>query len=146
MYNVKRLNLIQRDMNDCIYKLERFTDNYKLVQGNPELEMYLEESFRSYIRAFQELVIKLLGHTSKGLYTAKDKIKYEDIIDLHFANKRLPNIDSEFLKELRYFRNEVAHGYEYPDFQSVYEFYKDNKENFEIVSKSITKLIRSVIN
>lgn len=92
--------------------------------------------------SFQELTIKLLAHTSKGLYTPKDKFRYEDIVDMHYENNRLPNVDTEFLKELRFFRNEVAHGYEYPDFQAVYEFYKENKENFDKVSQCIILLIR----
>ncbi|WP_250673814.1 hypothetical protein LZ906_006885 [Paraclostridium ghonii] len=142
MYNINRLNLIKIDMDDCIYKLERFEENYNLIKGNMELEIYLQESFRSYIRSFQELTIKLLAHTSKGLYTPKDKFKYEDIIDMHYQNNRLPNVDTDFLKELRFFRNEVAHGYEYPDFQAVYEFYNENKEGFKKVSQCITLLIR----
>lgn len=142
MYNTSRLNLIKRDMDDCIYKLDRFSENYDLIKGNLELEQYLQESFRSYIRSFQELTIKLLAHTSKGLYTPKDKFRYEDIVDMHFNNNRLPNVDTTFLKELRFFRNEVAHGYEYPDFQAVYEFYNENKENFNKVSECITLLIR----
>lgn len=142
MYNINRLNLIQQDMKDCIYKLERFKDNYNLVKGNSELEIYMQESFRSYIRSFQELTIKMLAHTSKGLYSPKDKLKYEDIVDMHFENNRLPNVDTEFLKELRFFRNEVAHGYEYPDFQAVYEFYEENKSKFSDVSECVTLLIR----
>lgn len=136
MYNINRLNLIKRDMDDCIYKLERFDDNYNLIKGNMELEIYLQESFRSYIRSFQELAIKLLAHTSK------DKFRYEDIVDMHYENDRLPNVDTDFLKELRFFRNEVAHGYEYQDFQSVYEFYNENKESFKNLSQCITLLIR----
>lgn len=143
MYNINRLNLIQNDMRDCLYKLERFKENYQLIKGNDELEIYLQESFRSYIRSYQELTIKLLAHTSKGLYTPKDKMKYEDIIDIHAKNNRLPNVDPEFLKELRFFRNEVAHGYEYPDFQAVYEFYEENKEKFMQVEECITLLIRN---
>lgn len=142
MYNINRLNLTKIDMDDCIYKLERFEENYNLIKGNMELEIYLQESFRSYIRSFQELTIKLLAHTSKGLYTPKDKFKYEDIIDMHYQNNRLPNVDTDFLKELRFFRNEVANGYEYPDFQAVYEFYNENKESFKKVSQCITLLIR----
>ncbi|MEG0051149.1 MAG: hypothetical protein RR712_03130 [Terrisporobacter sp.] len=42
MYNINRLNLIKVDMDDCIYKLERFTDNYNLIKGNSELEQYLQ--------------------------------------------------------------------------------------------------------
>lgn len=145
MYNINRLNLIKRDMDDCIYKLSRFKDNYNLVKGNIELEQYLEESFRSYIRSFQELTIKLLAHTSKGLYTPKDKFRYEDIVDMHHQNNRLPNVDTVFLKELRFFRNEVAHGYEYPDFQAVYEFYNENVENFNKVSQCVTLLIRDAL-
>ncbi|GAA0712815.1 hypothetical protein GCM10008904_26420 [Paraclostridium ghonii] len=45
MYNINRLNLIKRDMDDCIYKLERYDDNYNLIKCNMELEIYLQSIF-----------------------------------------------------------------------------------------------------
>ena len=123
MYNINRLKDMLVVMEDCVLKLENFNNVYNSID-NVEAKIYMEEGFRGYIRAFQEQLIKYLAHTSKGLYDRKDKMGYDDIIHKHKSVGQLKDVSIDFLLELRKSRNYVAHGYEHPDFQVIYEFYK----------------------
>ena len=48
--------------------------------------------------------------------------------------------------ELRKSRNYVAHGYEHPDFQVIYEFYKTYRDEFDHVINCIRKTIYDMQN
>ena len=124
-------------------------DNFKAVYNstdNTDIKIYMEEGFRGYIRAFQEQLIKYLAHTSKGLYDRKDKMSYEDIIEKHKNAGQLKDVSIDFLLELRKSRNYVAHGYEHPDFQVIYEFYKTYRDEFDHVINCIRKTIYDMQN
>lgn len=140
MYNINRLKDMLVVMEDCLLKLDNFKTVYNSTD-NADIKIYMEEGFRGYIRAFQEQLIKYLAHTSKGLYDRKDKMSYEDIIEKHKGANQLKNVSIDFLLELRKSRNYVAHGYEHPDFQVIYEFYKTYKEEFDHVIDCIRNMI-----
>ena len=140
MYNINRLKDMLVVMEDCLLKLDNFKTVYNSTD-NADIKIYMEEGFRGYIRAFPEQLIKYLAHTSKGLYDRKDKMSYEDIIEKHKGANQLKNVSIDFLLELRKSRNYVAHGYEHPDFQVIYEFYKTYKEEFDHVIDCIRNTI-----
>ena len=138
MYNLNRLKDMLVVMEDCVLKLENFNNIYRSID-NVEAKIYMEEGFRGYIRAFQEQLIKYLAHTSKGLYHRKDKMSYDDIIQKHKSVGQLKEVSMDFLLELRKSRNYVAHGYEHPDFQVIYEaqnneLKEDRKQKDELYS------------
>lgn len=145
MYNINRLKDMLIVMEDCALKLENFNNIYKSID-NVEAKIYMEEGFRGYIRAFQEQLVKYLAHTSKGLYHRKDKMSYEDIIEKHKSVGQLKDVSIDFLLELRKSRNYVAHGYEHPDFQVIYEFYKMYKSEFDKVINCIRHTISEAQN
>lgn len=140
MSNINRLKDMLLVMEDCVLKLENFNDVYNSI-SNVEAKIYMEEGFRGYIRAFQEQLVKYLAHTSKGLYDRKDKMGYGDIIHKHKSVGQLDEVSIDFLLELRKSRNYVAHGYEHPDFQVIYEFYKIYRYEFDKVIKSVRNTI-----
>ena len=145
MYNLNRLKDMLVVMEDCVLKLENFNNIYRSID-NVEAKIYMEEGFRGYIRAFQEQLIKYLAHTSKGLYHRKDKMSYDDIIQKHKSVGQLKDVSMDFLLELRKSRNYVAHGYEHPDFQVIYEFYKLDKDEFYKVISCIRNTIYEAQN
>ena len=145
MYNLNRLKDMLVVMEDCVLKLENFNNIYRSID-NVEAKIYMEEGFRGYIRAFQEQLIKYLAHTSKGLYHRKDKMSYDDIIQRHKSVGQLKDVSMDFLLELRKSRNYVAHGYEHPDFQVIYEFYKLYKNEFDKVISCIRNTIYEAQN
>ena len=140
MHNINRLKDMLLVMEDCVLKLENFNDVYNSID-NVEAKIYMEEGFRGYIRAFQEQLIKYLAHTSKGLYDRKDKMGYDDIIHKHKSVGQLKDVSIDFLLELRKSRNYVAHGYEHPDFQVIYEFYKIYRPEFDKVISCVRNTI-----
>ena len=145
MYNINRLKDMLVVMEDCVLKLDNFKAVYNSTD-NTDIKIYMEEGFRGYIRAFQEQLIKYLAHTSKGLYDRKDKMSYEDIIEKHKNAGQLKDVSIDFLLELRKSRNYVAHGYEHPDFQVIYEFYKTYRDEFDHVINCIRKTIYDMQN
>ena len=145
MYNINRLKDMLVVMEDCVLKLDNFKTVYNSTD-NMDIKIYMEEGFRGYIRAFQEQLIKYLAHTSKGLYDRKDKMSYEDIIEKHKNAGQLKDVSIDFLLELRKSRNYVAHGYEHPDFQVIYEFYKTYRYEFDHVINCIRKTIYDMQN
>ena len=145
MYNINRLKDMLVVMEDCVLKLDNFKSVYNSTD-NMDIKIYMEEGFRGYIRAFQEQLIKYLAHTSKGLYDRKDKMSYEDIIEKHKNAGQLKDVSIDFLLELRKSRNYVAHGYEHPDFQVIYEFYKTYRYEFDHVINCIRKTIYDMQN
>ena len=145
MYNINRLKDMLVVMEDCVLKLDNFKSVYNSTD-NMDIKIYMEEGFRGYIRAFQEQLIKYLAHTSKGLYDRKDKMSYEDIIEKHKNAGQLKDVSIDFLLELRKSRNYVAHGYEHPDFQVIYEFYKTYRDEFDHVINCIRKTIYDMQN
>ena len=145
MYNINRLKDMLVVMEDCVLKLDNFKTVYNSTD-NMDIKIYMEEGFRGYIRAFQEQLIKYLAHTSKGLYDRKDKMSYEDIIEKHKNAGQLKDVSIDFLLELRKSRNYVAHGYEHPDFQVIYEFYKTYRDEFDHVINCIRKTIYDMQN
>ena len=145
MYNINRLKDMLVVMEDCVLKLDNFKAVYNSTD-NMDIKIYMEEGFRGYIRAFQEQLIKYLAHTSKGLYDRKDKMSYEDIIEKHKNAGQLKDVSIDFLLELRKSRNYVAHGYEHPDFQVIYEFYKTYRDEFDHVINCIRKTIYDMQN
>ena len=145
MYNINRLKDMLVVMEDCVLKLDNFKTVYNSTD-NMDIKIYMEEGFRGYIRAFQEQLIKYLAHTSKGLYDRKDKMSYEDIIEKHKNAGQLKDVSIDFLLELRKSRNYVAHGYEHPDFQVIYEFYKTYRDEFDQVINCIRKTIYDMQN
>ena len=145
MYNTNRLKDMLVVMEDCVLKLDNFKTVYNSTD-NMDIKIYMEEGFRGYIRAFQEQLIKYLAHTSKGLYDRKDKMSYEDIIEKHKNAGQLKDVSIDFLLELRKSRNYVAHGYEHPDFQVIYEFYKTYRDEFDHVINCIRKTIYDMQN
>ena len=145
MYNINRLKDMLVVMEDCVLKLDNFKTVYNSTD-NMDIKIYMEEWFRGYIRAFQEQLIKYLAHTSKGLYDRKDKMSYEDIIEKHKNAGQLKDVSIDFLLELRKSRNYVAHGYEHPDFQVIYEFYKTYRDEFDHVINCIRKTIYDMQN
>ena len=145
MYNINRLKDMLVVMEDCVLKLDNFKTVYNSTD-NMNIKIYMEEGFRGYIRAFQEQLIKYLAHTSKGLYDRKDKMSYEDIIEKHKNAGQLKDVSIDFLLELRKSRNYVAHGYEHPDFQVIYEFYKTYRDEFDHVINCIRKTIYDMQN
>ncbi|MGL4910789.1 MAG: hypothetical protein ACRC3Y_00020 [Romboutsia sp.] len=70
----------------------------------------------------------------------------EDIIQKHKSVGQLKNVSVDFLLELRKSRNYVAHGYEHPDFQVIYEFYKMYKCEFDNVINCIRQTIYEAQN
>ena len=145
MYNINRLKDMLVVMEDCVLKLDNFKTVYNSTD-NMDIKIYMEEGFRGYIRAFQEQLIKYLAHTSKGIYDRKDKMSYEDIIEKHKNAGQLKDVSIDFLLELRKSRNYVAHGYEHPDFQVIYEFYKTYRDEFDHVINCIRKTIYDMQN
>ena len=145
MYNINRLKDMLVVMEDCVLKLDNFKAVYNSTD-NTDIKIYMEEGFRGYIRAFQEQLIKYLAHTSKGLYDRKDKMSYEDIIEKHKNAGQLKDVSIDFLLELRKSRKYVAHGYEHPDFQVIYEFYKTYRDEFDHVINCIRKTIYDMQN
>lgn len=145
MYNINRLKDMLVVMEDCVLKLDNFKSVYNSTD-NMDIKIYMEEGFRGYIRAFQEQLVKYLAHTSKGLYDRKDKMSYEDIIEKHKNAGQLSDVSIDFLLELRKSRNYVAHGYEHPDFQAIYEFYKTYRDEFDHVINCIRKTIYDMEN
>ena len=145
MYNINRLKDMLVVMEDCVLKLDNFKTVYNSTD-NMDIKIYMGEGFRGYIRAFQEQLIKYLAHTSKGLYDRKDKMSYEDIIEKHKNAGQLKDVSIDFLLELRKSRNYVAHGYEHPDFQVIYEFYKTYRDEFDHVINCIRKTIYDMQN
>lgn len=140
MYNINRLKDMLVVMEDCILKLDNFNSAYNSTD-NSDVKIYMEEGFRGYIRAFQEQLIKYLAHTSKGLYDRKDKMSYNEIIEKHKSVGQLKFVSMDFLLELRKSRNYVAHGYEHPDFQVIYEFYKTYRNEFDQVINCVRNTI-----
>ena len=145
MYNINRLKDMLVVMEDCVLKLDNFKTVYNSTD-NMDIKIYMEEGFRGYIRAFQEQLIKYLAHTSKGLYDRKAKMSYEDIMAKHKNAGQLKDVSIDFLIELRKSRNYVAHGYEHPDFQVIYEFYKTYRDEFDHVINCIRKTIYDMQN
>ncbi|MGL5329022.1 MAG: hypothetical protein ACRDD7_07115 [Peptostreptococcaceae bacterium] len=142
MYNTNRVEDILIVMEDCVYKLDLFCNSDSYANSTDiAIKIFMEEGFRGYIRAFQEQLIKYLSHMSRGLYDRKDKLGYKDIIIKHKNANQLSNVSTEFLIELRKGRNYIAHGYEYPDFQVIYEFYKQYREEFDNVIESVKESI-----
>lgn len=142
MYNIARIEDILAVMEDCIYKLDLFckSDSYHNT-NDVAVKIFMEEGFRGYIRAFQEQLIKYLSHMSRGLYDRKDKLGYKDIISKHKDANQLDNVSADFLLELRKGRNYIAHGYEHPDFQVIYEFFNRYRSEFDNVINCVRKTI-----
>ena len=140
MSNIRRIEDILMVMNDCITKLDDFNDAYKRVD-DVSIKLYMEEGFRGYIRAFQEQLLKYLSHLSRGLYDRKDKLGYKDKLNKHRSAGQLNNVSIDFLLELRKSRNYVAHGYEHPDFQVIYDFYKKYRLEFENIIECVRNTI-----
>ena len=142
MCNVKRLEDILIVMEDCLNKLDNFIDAYKEVD-NVYTKLFMEEGFKGYIKSFQEQIVKYLAHTSKGLYNRRDKLRYIDIIDMHKNANQLKNVSIDFLLQLREDRNYFAHGYEQPEFQGTYEFFKRYRKDFDSVIECVQSTIKS---
>jgi YesN/AraC family two-component response regulator len=73
-------------------------------------------------------------------------MSYDDIIQKHKSVGQLKDVSMDFLLELRKSRNYVAHGYEHPDFQVIYEFYKLYKNEFDKVISCIRNTIYEAQN
>ena len=142
MCNVKRLEDILIVMEDCLNKLDNFIDAYKEVD-NVYTKLFMEEGFKGYIKSFQEQIVKYLAHTSKGLYNRRDKLRYIDIIEMHKSANQLKNVSIDFLLQLREDRNYFAHGYEQPEFQGIYEFFKRYRDDFDSVIDCVQDTIKS---
>lgn len=142
MCNSKRLEDIMFVMEDCLNKLDNFIGAYKEVD-NTYTKLFMEEGFKGYLKSFQEQLIKYLAHNSKGLYNRRDKLKYIDIIQMHKRDNQLKNVSIEFLTQLRDDRNYFAHGYEEPEFQATYEFFRRYRNEFDEVIKCVKETIKN---
>lgn len=142
MYNIERIEDILITMEDCLDKLDLFceSDSYN-TSNDVAVKIFMEEGFRGYIRAFQEQLIKYLSHISRGLYDRKDKLTYKDIVLKHKNANQLTDVSVDFLLELRKGRNYIAHGYEHPDFQVIYEFFKRYRQEFDNILSCVRKTI-----
>lgn len=141
MCNTRRLEDIVIVMEDCLIKLDNFRDAYKDTE-NLYTKLFMEEGFKGYLKSFQEQLVKYLAHTSRGLYNKRDKLKYQDIIELHKKNGQLENVSLEFLLQLRNDRNYFAHGYEQPEFQGIYTFFYRYRDEFDEVIQCIKNTIK----
>ena len=141
MCNTRRLEDIVIVMEDCLIKLDNFRDAYRDTE-NMYTKLFMEEGFKGYLKSFQEQLVKYLAHTSKGLYNKRDKLKYQDIIEIHKNNKQLENVSLEFLLQLRNDRNYFAHGYEQPEFQGIYTFFYRYRDEFDEVIQCVKNTIK----
>lgn len=141
MCNTRRLEDIVIVMEDCLIKLDNFRDAYRDTD-NMYTKLFMEEGFKGYLKSFQEQLVKYLAHTSKGLYNKRDKLKYQDIIEIHKNNKQLENVSLEFLLQLRNDRNYFAHGYEQPEFQGIYTFFYRYRDEFDEVIQCVKNTIK----
>ena len=145
MCNTKRLEDILIVMEDCLNKLDNFIDAYKEVD-NVYTKLFMEEGFKGYIKSFQEQIVKYLAHTSRGLYNRRDKLRYIDIIEMHKNANQLKDVSIDFLLQLREDRNYFAHGYEQPEFQGIYEFFKRYRDEFDSVIECVKYTIRNEVS
>ena len=141
MCNTRRLEDIVIVMEDCLIKLDNFRDAYRDTD-NMYTKLFMEEGFKGYLKSFQEQLVKYLAHTSKGLYNKRDKLKYQDIIEIHKNNNQLENVSLEFLFQLRNDRNYFAHGYEQPEFQGIYTFFYRYRDEFDEVIQCVKNTIK----
>ncbi len=141
MCNTRRLEDIVIVMEDCLIKLDNFRDAYRDTD-NMYTKLFMEEGFKGYLKSFQEQLVKYLAHTSKGLYNKRDKLKYQDIIEIHKNNNQLENVSLEFLLQLRNDRNYFAHGYEQPEFQGIYTFFYRYRDEFDEVIQCVKNTIK----
>ena len=141
MCNTRRLEDIVIVMEDCLIKLDNFRDAYRDTD-NMYTKLFMEEGFKGYLKSFQEQLVKYLAHTSKGLYNKRDKLKYQDIIEIHKNNNQLENVSLEFLLQLRNDRNYLAHGYEQPEFQGIYTFFYRYRDEFDEVIQCVKNTIK----
>lgn len=141
MCNTRRLEDIVIVMEDCLIKLDNFREAYRDTD-NMYTKLFMEEGFKGYLKSFQEQLVKYLAHTSKGLYNKRDKLKYQDIIEIHKNNNQLENVSLEFLLQLRNDRNYFAHGYEQPEFQGIYTFFYRYRDEFDEVIQCVKNTIK----
>lgn len=128
----KRLNLILRHMRENEGDLLRWLSDYKTV---PErYRPYMEETFRSHLRIYHELVVKYLSVCNKSqLYSLRDNLRYRNILDLHIENGDIPKELKLFLLNLQDIRNRFSHEYKVPPFSEIYRFYINNTDNFKLL-------------
>lgn len=123
-------------MEDCLRRLDNFRDTYRSTE-NMYAKLFMEDRFKGNLKSFQQQLGKYLEHLSKGLYNKTDKLKYQDIIEIHKNKSHLENVSSEFLLQLGNDRNYFIHGYEQPGFQWIYSFFYRNRDEFDKVLQCV---------
>lgn len=139
--NVKRLQQISLDMNDCLKDMNENLELYDV--SNEKYQKFLQQSFRASLVQYKELLGNYISHCLKEINVGVSDINYYNAIQLCIENKYLPAENENFYRTLSRYRNQASHTYKKPPFHVIRGFYEDNIEIFNDIFRYINKFINS---
>ncbi|MGL6106698.1 hypothetical protein, partial [Romboutsia sp.] len=107
------------DYVDCLFKIEKFVQNYSEKDIPVEMLEFVQSGFKAYVNSFYELTKNYLAFCNMEFnisIKSKDFIEYVTQCE---ESGLLPQDGALFCNALRMLRNEHAHGYERPTFEDV---------------------------
>lgn len=140
--NVKRLEQISLDMNDCINDIKENIEIYN--ESEERYKKFLEQSFRASLVQYKELLGNYISHCLKEVNTSVTDLSYYSSIELCIKNNYLPKENDNFYKTLARYRNQASHTYKKPPFSVIKKFYEENELLFDDILKFINKFIQKL--
>ncbi|MGL4911937.1 MAG: hypothetical protein ACRC3Y_05820 [Romboutsia sp.] len=140
--NIRRLQQISLDMQDCLNDME---ENITIYDNSEEkYKKFLQQSFRASLVQYKELLGNYIAHCLKEVNTSVSDMTYYSAINLCIENKYLPSEKDEFYKTLSRYRNQASHTYKKPPFEIIRDFYINNKSIFEDILLYINSFINKI--
>lgn len=122
---------VKSDLNNCMSYMKQFVEIYNHKQPEQDYRIYAEEGFKSFMRAYFELVNAYItfcmgvkpNYQKYGTYRAYLKeVAFQGYI---------PEESITFLDMLRKLRNSKAHGYLLPEFELLLNVLNDHEDKFD---------------
>lgn len=138
--NIKRLQQISLDMNDCLNDMNENLEIY--YTSEEKYKKFLEQSFRASLVQYKELLGNYISHCLKEVNVSVSELNYYNAIEICVDNKYLPKENDNFYRTLARYRNQASHTYKKPSFEVIKNFYMDNKELFIDILDFINNFIK----
>lgn len=127
--NWDTVNCLARDMNTCLGDLRYFRELYEKETMPSNWERFIKEGFRGLMVSLFELSKSYIIHAKK--YNKLSGIAFVDILKDCVDSDVLIEDSIIVLETLRVLRNDNSHGYDMPDFDEIFNFYKDYEYVFD---------------
>ena len=140
--NIKRLEQISMDMQDCISDMNENLAIYE--ESEEKYKKFLEQSFRASLVQYKELLGNYLSHCLKEINVSVSELNYYTAIEMCIDNGYLPKENENFYRTLARYRNQASHTYKKPPFNIIQNFYNNNKSLFEDILEFINQFINKI--